>query len=94
MTLKEDSTVCVCVCVCVCARVCLCVHFASHYLLPEGLGRRFYARNVKLTKLVLLIGCSSHYLTSRWKLGLIQNLLVQILNAFYQNGIAKETKII
>ena len=61
--------------------------YMLYYFPLEGVG----GRNVKLTKLILQIGCPSYHLTSWRKSALIQG--PQIPKPFYQHKIREKTKM-
>ena len=54
------------VCICVCRSVCMCSFHVFYYFPLELEGHGLYALNVKLTELILQIGCPSYHLTS-WR---------------------------
>ena len=68
--------------------MCVYILFYMLYYFPlEGVG----GGNVKLTKLILQIGCPSYHLTSWSQSALIQG--PQIPKPFYQHKIREKTKM-
>ena len=74
-------------------RVFVYVGFTSFIIFYRGVGRGFYALYVKLTELILKIGCPSSYLTILAESVQIQKPSRQIPKAFNPDGNAEKIVI-